>query len=217
MARRQDLRARVEGLLDEEGAAAWGVADLAGLVPAKLGNYPRAVSLALAMDPAVMASIRQGPNQTYTELYEATNQRLDRLCGRLQALLANAGHGAWAVPSSVRSDPVNIRGDFPHKTAATRAGLGWVGELPAHPPPPGALAAPGHGLDRRAPGAGPAGGEKLLRNLSRVRGGLSGRGSEGRGLAARPGPGGNTGPGGLRRLQEGPLLSLSPGPHLRHL
>ncbi len=128
MARRQDLRARVEGLLDEEGAAAWGVADLAGLVPAKLGNYPRAVSLALAMDPAVMASIRQGPNQTYTELYEATNQRLDRLCGRLQALLANAGHGAWAVPSSVRSDPVNIRGDFPHKTAATRAGLGWVGK-----------------------------------------------------------------------------------------
>ncbi|MBU1274452.1 MAG: epoxyqueuosine reductase [Proteobacteria bacterium] len=123
----QDLREKVDGVLRQEGAAAWGVAGLEGLVPAKLGDFPRAVSLALAMDPKVMTSIRQGPNQTYTDLYEATNQRLNRICARLQQLLAGAGRQAWAVPASVRSDPVNIRGDFPHKTAATRAGLGWVG------------------------------------------------------------------------------------------
>lgn len=124
----QELRRRLDELLGREGAAAWGVADLEGLVPARLGDFPRAVSLALAMEPQVMASIRQGPNQTYTELYEATNQRLNRICAAVQALLARAGHQAWAVPASVRSDPVNIRGDFPHKTAATRAGLGWVGK-----------------------------------------------------------------------------------------
>ncbi|MCB2193781.1 MAG: epoxyqueuosine reductase [Deltaproteobacteria bacterium] len=124
----QALRAKVDEFLGAQGAAAWGVAHLAGLVPAKLGDFPRAVSLALAMEPQVMASIRQGPNQTYTELYETTNQRLDRICGELGDLLKSEGHGAWAVPSSVRSDPVNIRGDFPHKTAATRSGLGWVGK-----------------------------------------------------------------------------------------
>lgn len=124
----QALRAQVERLLREQGAAAWGVADLAGLVPARLGDYSRAVSLALAMDPQVMASIRQGPNQTYTELYESTNQRLNRICAEVQDFLRGEGCGAWAVPSSVRSDPVNIRGDFPHKTAATRGGLGWVGK-----------------------------------------------------------------------------------------
>ncbi|MCF8096238.1 MAG: hypothetical protein K9K65_00225 [Desulfarculaceae bacterium] len=125
---KQALRGQVDRLLGQEGVAAWGVADLRGLVPAKLGDFPRAVSLALAMEPQVMASIRQGPNQTYTELYETTNHRLDRICGGLQGLLTKAGHRAWAVPSSVRSDPVNIRGDFPHKTAATRSGLGWVGK-----------------------------------------------------------------------------------------
>ena len=31
------------------------------------------------------------------------------------------------LAASDRTDPVNIRGDFPHKTAATRAGLGWIG------------------------------------------------------------------------------------------
>lgn len=124
----QALRVQVDRLLGQEGAAAWGVADLRGLVPAKLGDFPRAVSLALAMEPVVMASIRQGPNQVYTELYESTNQRLNHICGDLQALLRGQGHRAWAVPASVRSDPVNIRGDFPHKTAATRAGLGWVGK-----------------------------------------------------------------------------------------
>jgi epoxyqueuosine reductase QueG len=31
------------------------------------------------------------------------------------------------LAASDRTDPVNIKGDFPHKTAATRAGLGWVG------------------------------------------------------------------------------------------
>lgn len=70
-----------------------GVADLSGLVPARLGDYPRAVSLALSMEPGVMASIRQGPNQTYTELYEATNQRLNRICGELQDLLLDEGQG----------------------------------------------------------------------------------------------------------------------------
>jgi epoxyqueuosine reductase len=29
--------------------------------------------------------------------------------------------------ASDRTDTVHIKGDFPHKTAATRAGLGWVG------------------------------------------------------------------------------------------
>ena len=176
------------------------------LVPAKLGDFPRAVSLALAMEPQVMASIRQGPNQTYTELYEATNQRLNRICGCLRDLLTGEGRRAWAVPASVRSDPVNIRGDFPHKTAATRAGLGWVGKnCQLINRRLGPWLRLGTVFTDAAADPGPAGGKELLRNLHRVRGGLPGRGPQGRNLAARPGTGGYLGPGGVRCLQKDPL------------
>jgi epoxyqueuosine reductase QueG len=36
------------------------------------------------------------------------------------------GFEAGTFSASERKDPINIKGDFPHKTAATRAGLGWV-------------------------------------------------------------------------------------------
>ncbi len=122
------LRARLDEAMDRGGAALWGVADLTGLCPPPLAGYPRGLSLALAMDPAVMATLVDGPNDVYSELYDRVNQRIDALAVELADMIQAAGHQAWAVPSSVRSDPVNIRGDFPHKTAATRAGLGWIGK-----------------------------------------------------------------------------------------
>ncbi|MCF8032072.1 MAG: 4Fe-4S binding protein [Desulfarculaceae bacterium] len=128
MSRDQALRKQLQAILEQGGAALWGVAGLNGLVPAELGPHDRALSFALAMDPAIMASIAQGPNQPYCDLYDQVNQRINALSGELAEAIASAGHQARAVPASIRSDPVNIRGDFPHKTAATRAGLGWIGK-----------------------------------------------------------------------------------------
>ncbi|MGD9125162.1 MAG: 4Fe-4S double cluster binding domain-containing protein [Desulfarculaceae bacterium] len=118
----------LEGILSAYGCQLYGFADLQGLTSGRLAEFHRAVSLALSMDASVMESITLGPNQAYCDLYTLINQRLDALCADLERSIQKAGFQAWAVPSSVRSDPINIRGDFPHKTAATRAGLGWVGK-----------------------------------------------------------------------------------------
>jgi len=128
MPQEQGLRAELEAAMERGGAALWGVADLSGLCPPPLAQYDRGISFALAMAPAIMASITHGPNQPYCDLYDQVNQRINGLAGELAGMIQAAGHRAWAVPASVRSDPVNIRGDFPHKTAATRAGLGWIGK-----------------------------------------------------------------------------------------
>ncbi|MCB2225312.1 MAG: hypothetical protein KQH53_01450 [Desulfarculaceae bacterium] len=128
MSPEHELRAELESILRQGGAALWGVAGLEGLVPPELGAFDRAVSFGLAMDPEIMAGIAQGPTQVYCDLYDEVNRRINGLSAALASAISGAGHTARLVPASVRSDPVNIRGDFPHKTAATRAGLGWIGK-----------------------------------------------------------------------------------------
>ncbi|OQX05620.1 MAG: 4Fe-4S ferredoxin [Desulfobulbaceae bacterium A2] len=108
----------------------WGAADLQGFVTpldAQGQGFPRAISLAFPMPPAIMNSLHAGPNQAYADEYSRVNGRINQVATELAAAMTARGCRAQALAASVRSDPVNIKGDFPHKTAATRAGLGWVG------------------------------------------------------------------------------------------
>jgi epoxyqueuosine reductase len=116
--------------MQTQGIELWGAADLrdfATPTDAQGQGFPFAVSFAIPMNPQIMASIRQGPNQSYAEEYDRVNDRINRLAGRLAEELTGRGFSARALAASERTDKINIRGEFPHKTAATRAGLGWIG------------------------------------------------------------------------------------------
>ncbi|MGI6638960.1 MAG: 4Fe-4S double cluster binding domain-containing protein [Desulfobulbus sp.] len=113
-----------------QGVPLWGVADLrpfATPTDALGRRFEAALAFALPMDGAVMLSIHKGPNQAYADLYAAVNGRINSIATQLAAALHKRGIRAQALAASKRSDPVGVRGDFPHKTVATRAGLGWVG------------------------------------------------------------------------------------------
>lgn len=110
------------------GCTLYGYADLEGLTPDKLAGFHRGISFVFQMEPRIMDQLSQGPTDAYAVLYAQVNLRIDALAAEVVRALQRAGHQAWALPSSARTDPVNIRGDFQHKTAATRAGLGWVGK-----------------------------------------------------------------------------------------
>jgi len=79
------------------------------------------------MNPQIMASIHHGPNQGYANEYASVNTRINEQAEKLAAEISFRGYGAKPLAASDRTDTVNIKGDFPHKTAATRAGLGWIG------------------------------------------------------------------------------------------
>jgi epoxyqueuosine reductase QueG len=108
----------------------WGAADIRSLTrlpPLSDKGLPSAISWAVAMQPDIMAGIQKGPTQAYAQAYTTVNLRINEIAGQLAADIGDQGFQAVALAASERTDPVNIRGDFPHKTAATLAGIGWVG------------------------------------------------------------------------------------------
>ena len=108
----------------------WGVADLRGFsTPAdETGReYPFALSFAIPMNPLIMACIQHGPNQAYADEYAIVNDHINDLAKKMTAEIKVRGFRAQPLAASERTDTANIKGDFPQKTAATRAGLGWIG------------------------------------------------------------------------------------------
>ncbi len=108
----------------------WGVADLRkfSTPPDRSGKeFPFAIAFAVPMNPEIMGGIQNGPNQAYADEYSRVNDRINELSKDLVTEITANGYQSRPLAASVRSDPVNIRGEFPQKTAATRAGLGWIG------------------------------------------------------------------------------------------
>lgn len=108
----------------------WGAADLRGFTtPADdTGTgFPRALSWVVAMRPDIMAGIHAGPTQAYADEYARVNRMINHLSVALAEEIKQRGFRSQALAASERTDTVNYAGDFPHKTAATRAGLGWIG------------------------------------------------------------------------------------------
>jgi len=108
----------------------WGMADLRDFDTPKDSDgqrYPFAISWVNPMSPHIMAGIRHGPNQDYADEYTRVNNLINKLARLLADEIKKRGFKAYALAASERTDTVNIRGDFPHKTTATRAGLGWIG------------------------------------------------------------------------------------------
>ncbi len=116
--------------MEQNRISLWGAADLRDFSTPGDENgrgFPRALAWAIPMNPEIMAAIRNGPNQAYADEYTRVNNRINELAADLTNEIHNRGFRAKNLAASVRTDLVNIKGDFPHKTAATRAGLGWIG------------------------------------------------------------------------------------------
>lgn len=125
------LRQRIDGVLAQNGIVVWGLADLSGMTtpPDDQGNgFPGAIAFAAPMNPSIMAGISGGPTEDYAAEYARVNLLINAVSEELETLMLKSGVMAKRLAASVRSDPVNIKADFPHKTAATRAGLGWIGK-----------------------------------------------------------------------------------------
>jgi len=115
-------------ILRNFGDVIYGFAYVGDIAPNKIRHLPYAITIGLPLSPAIVNNIVNGPNQAYYDEYLSLNDRLDLITEQLKIEIEEYGYQAYAIPSSKRTDFVNISGEFPHKTAAVRGGLGWIGK-----------------------------------------------------------------------------------------
>ncbi len=124
----------IRSCIPQDGEWIFGFANLTGHLPARLADWPFAVSLGRRLaDDVVDAIAGHGPTKAYYRQYIETNQALDDLSAALTRALAASGISALPIPATLSDDRLSaeyqrtLTPDFSHKMAATRAGLGWIG------------------------------------------------------------------------------------------
>lgn len=123
-----DWKERLTPLLKEFGASVVGYADMSDVAEAAEAGFSGAVSIGIALSPSVVRELSQGPTLAYHMEYYRVNGMLDQLDTMAADWLI--AHGYEASPLTVANTPVDwevLRSPIPHKTAALRAGHGWIG------------------------------------------------------------------------------------------
>jgi ferredoxin len=116
----------LEKLLLSEGANLIGFADLNGITTNK--EMPFGISVAVKLSPELIKSIHNGPNMQYYEEYHRINNLLDKIVAKGAEYLIKNGFKAFAQTTTAVAQTADYKTDLPHKTVATRAGLGWIGK-----------------------------------------------------------------------------------------
>jgi epoxyqueuosine reductase QueG len=123
----------IDALLKAAGVDLWGVAANDPVLP-RAPELPTAISLLVRLTPDELAGVESGPTPTYYAGYCRVNDMLNAAAAALAGALVAAGHRAEAVPATGPEGDYAAIDDwcnvpvFAHKTAATRAGLGWIGK-----------------------------------------------------------------------------------------
>ncbi len=123
------MNLELKNLLESQGASLVGFGDLSE-IPAYLRFDLRVgISIAVALDPQIIAGIRDGPTREYVGEYRRANDLLDSLSASAASLLEKRGYKAHSFPATQAGiDPRTHTTRLPHKTTATRSGLGWIGK-----------------------------------------------------------------------------------------
>lgn len=116
-------------ILYANGADIVGIGELSEISPDARNNMPYGISIAVAIKPEVIMGIADGPTEAYYEAYQTLNNKLDELVEIGAEYIKNCGyHAIPRTRSAVIVDVDGLNTVLPHKTVATRSGIGWIGK-----------------------------------------------------------------------------------------
>ena len=124
-----ELTRELKEILKTNGADLTGIGDISG-IPAEIrGGFPSGISVAVKYPKEIIREIANLPTADYQKWYGKLNKLLDYLVTLGADWLKEKGYQAIAKSrAQVGKYKDDCKTLLPHKTIATRAGMGWIGK-----------------------------------------------------------------------------------------
>ena len=119
------LTQELKDLLYEQGAALVGIGDMRQV---EACPYPVGISVTIPLLVHITLDLQKAPTKEYYDMYYTLNRKLNEVVSAGEAFLVSRGYRAWAQTTDRVKVNENKISALPHKTVATRAGVGWIGK-----------------------------------------------------------------------------------------
>lgn len=119
------LQKNLESTLLSAGADLVGFADISDAAIPGREELRAAIAIGIAYDPEIIDALDRDP-KAFAEHLADNKKAIGQLLAACERLLGEAGFATWTPP--IAENLPGLVSDFSHKTAATKAGLGWVGK-----------------------------------------------------------------------------------------
>lgn len=115
--------------IDKTGVSFYGFSCVEDELPENLKVLKNAVTIGVKLNSFIMSQVKDKPTFTYFHHYRTVNTFLDQTGLKISMFLEKNGYQSLQVAASqsIKDGPDEYMGIFPHKTAAVKAGLGWIG------------------------------------------------------------------------------------------